>query len=143
MTIPYYSLDSVPIPWDHCTGQGLKRTLVMMVQSEYDTHLSLLKKILSAVNLNFETDISFLCLPEGVRYSVLSDPQLHKYDNLMTFGFDLTQLGLENLNTPPCVFHFENITCIIAPSLSSISDKPAMKKALWNILKGTFEHSAP
>lgn len=144
MHVPFYSAPSDVIPWDNCTGQSAKRTLVLVVQTDIPGQLALLKKILRAVDLDFDSDIAFLTMDQNAHVLLLPDPHLSKFENVITFGLDPAHIGLPAVDErAPAVLQFEKLTWLWAPSLTVIAGNAGLKKQLWNALKDVFEPTAP
>jgi DNA polymerase III psi subunit len=109
---------------------------VLTVEEDIPTHLQFLRKILRAVDLDFDTDIHFLITPAGFRTHLLSDPNLKVYRHVLIFGIPNSHIGLQGGPEPSCAaYTFDQCTCITAPALGKISGNPELKKALWSALK--------
>lgn len=137
--IPFYTQQSEAIDWDTSTGQNKKHTLVLVVHSDVPGQLTFLKKVLRAVDLDFETDITFLPVSHTQQTRLLSAPRLSEFNSILSFGIDPQNIGLpvarENL---PCCMHFEKCIVLCSPALSDVSADSAQKKALWSALKEIF-----
>lgn len=142
MKYPYYFWPETPIPWADCAGSNAKRTLILSVSAETAGNLPLLKKILRAIDLDFDEDIHFLYTPDNFQTQLMADPHLGSYRRLILFGISPSQVGIPSRGTAECqVFHFEKCVCIAAPSLDDIEKKPEQKKVLWSALKMVFQNA--
>jgi hypothetical protein len=130
----------VALPWPQCAGANTKNTLVLILDADAAGYLSFLKKILRAVDLDFDEDIHFLPAPENLETQLMADPQIASYSKLVLFGIRPSQIGIRDADKAGCcVFQFEKLVCVSAPSLADIDKFPNHKKHLWSALKQAFQ----
>lgn len=140
MKYSYYFWPEMALPWPQCSGANHKNTLVLILDADAEGYLSFLKKILRAVDLDFDEDIHFLPASEHLDIRLISDPQIDAYRNVVLFGIRPSQIGIRDADKAGCcVFQFEKLVCVSAPSLADIEKYPDHKKHLWSALKQVFQ----
>lgn len=142
MQIPHYHWHETRPRWDSRQGQNAGHTLVLTLPSDIPEHLMLLKKIMGAIGLDFDKDIHFMTVTDEHTIRLLSEPELNDYQYLLVFGISPEAMGLpaRNANLPQ-IYVYENIQCIVASGLGTLSESPEQKKALWSVLKHAFMQS--
>lgn len=141
MNFQYYFWPEEHFPWTHCSGANAKSTLVLSSGSEVAQSLPFLKKILRAVDLDFDQDIHFLSTSADLQIQLLSVPQFDAYEKLLLFGLKPSQIGILSGDHAGCqVFQFERLTCVSAPALAEIEAQAVQKKQLWVALKQVFKN---
>jgi DNA polymerase III psi subunit len=125
-------------PTNRCKGNNARRTLVLSEQKDFEENGPLLVKILRAVELDFEQDVSFILMQDGETLSLLSTPEISNYDNLILFGIKPAQIGLASRQSSS-LLRLENHTIIVSGSLNKITQDAKVKKDLWAQLKAVFK----
>ena len=140
MKCSYYFWPENQIAWSDCSGANAKRTLVLSSDTEMRGNLSFLKKILRAVDLDFDKDIHFMSAPVNLQIQLMSDSHLTQYSKLVLFGIRPSQIGIWSGDKVGChVLSFESLVCVVAPALQDIERQPEYKKVLWSALKQVFQ----
>ena len=135
---PYYKIPESVFPTNRCKGNNARRTLVLSEQKDFEENGPLLVKILRAVELDFEQDVSFILMQDGETLSLLSTPEISNYDNLILFGIKPMQVGLASQKSSS-LMRLENLTIIVSGSLDKIIKDSNVKKDLWAQLKAVFK----
>lgn len=131
---------------DKCNGSNQKKLLVVFDQSDASEELlEFLEKILAAAKFDIKKDILLLKVTQKIAFSYIAlrtkVTQTHPsagIDNLLVFGFEPKQFGLnlEIQKYVPC--HFYKSGFLFADGLSMIENDKALKAALWNGMKELF-----
>ena len=136
---PYYNIPESVFPTNRCIGNNARRTLVLAERNDFEVHGVLLTKILRAVELDFERDVSFLPMEQGEALSILNTSSAKDYDYLLLFGIQPRQIRLLT-NSRVSLLKLENHTVIVSSSLSTIAKDAKAKRTLWEHLKDVFKH---
>jgi hypothetical protein len=122
-----------------CFGNNEKKLLIISKKSEEDVKLwDLLQKILGAVKHDLKNDTTHLVLHENQQFCLTDLFKQKTIKKIICFGIAPKTAGLNFNITPYKAFEFENRTYLFVHDLQSISEKPALKKQLWNELKRMF-----
>lgn len=134
-SIPVYDLESSGIDAARLVGNNDRRMMVLLRESDFQKHATLLSKILGAVKYDLENDAVVYQMQdsETIAFRELSIP----VDHLILFGVGPADVGL-SVTLKKRLIALENITIIRAPSLDVISSNTDEKRRLWEILKHTF-----
>ncbi len=135
---PYYNISDSTFPTHRCIGNNARRTLVLVEQKDFEEHGVLLTKILRAVELDFNQDVSFISMEKDESLSLLSTSSAKDYDNLILFGIEPRQIGLRT-NPRLSLLRLENHTVIVSARLSTIATDAKAKRILWDHLKEVFK----
>jgi len=135
---PYYNISESVFPKDRCIGNNERRTLVLVEQKDFADHGALLTKILRAVDLDFEQDISFIPVEKNERISFLNTSDSKEYENILLFGLEPQQIGLMT-NPGQGLLRLEDFTVIVSSPLSAIAKDPVAKRNLWGHLQRVFK----
>ena len=139
MNLPFYSRQATRIEWTSCTGANKQNILLLLTRKEIPAQVPFAKKILRAVNIDFDEDIHFCTHDDVTPISILSDPHVLTHDTVIVFGIRPSQLGIYDRDHLACqICSFENITCLLAPSLQDVAADPELKKKLWDALQEIF-----
>jgi hypothetical protein len=139
MKVPFYTQETTKIRLEGCTGLNKKNILLITTKAEIPDQLPFLKKVMRAVDIDFDEDLHFCISEDDLSVTALSDERVLAYDKLISFGFHASQLGIQDKDLPSSVVcYFERITCLIAPLLRDIAEEPRQKKQLWSALKEVF-----
>jgi len=124
------------------TEHGLnKRNIGFIVFEEhYKSHKELLHKIISAVGLDVENDVSIIELKTQNARVVLNElyrksPCKHYF----FFGLDVHQLSLQSDLKPHYPMVTENFVIHLSHSLEELATDVEKKKQLWAYLKKIFK----
>jgi len=134
---PCYNISDSSFPTHRCIGNNARRTLVLAEQKDFEEHGVLLTKILRAVELDFNQDVSFISMESGESLNLLSTSSAKDYDNLLLFGINPRQIGLMT-NARLSLLRLEEHTVIASTQLSTIATDPKAKRILWDHLKEVF-----
>ena len=117
------------------TGQ-IHEILVVVEKEDYILKESLLKKILAAVKLDIEQQVTFLQLEKGaaINLSRISDG----VKKVFTFGMKPTRLGMHGAFRGYQFYQTATFSILFSHSLKVLSDNPEKKKALWNAMQTEF-----
>jgi len=139
MNLPFYSHDASPIRHEDCTGSNKRNILLIITRQDIPDQIPFVKKVLRAVEIDFDEDIHLYIQEKTTALSVLSDPKVLAHDTLIVFGLKPSQLGIYDSDQFSCqICSFEKITCLLAPPLHEIASAPELKKQLWDRLKEIF-----
>ena len=139
MNYPFYFWPERPLQWVDRKGSNAKQVLILSCSAADATNMDLLHKILKAIDLDFDNDVHFITTSAQHETQLMSDPEISQYSTVVVFGMQPSQIGIPCENSDDCcVFHFENLTCIMAPALEKIESQPKYKKSLWRILRQVF-----
>lgn len=131
---------------EKCSGSNQKKLLVVFDENdESEERVEFLKKILAAAKFEINEDILLLKVTPKTAFSFIAlrtkIAQTHPsggIDNLLVFGFEPKNFGL-NLQVHKYVpFHFYDSGFLFADGLSMIEKDKALKGALWNGMKELF-----
>lgn len=135
---PYYDISEHAFPKERIIGNNSKRLLVLSFPDDFDKNGVLLKKILRAVDFDFEQDISFLTVEPNEQIGFMQSVELKNYDTVILFGVTLPQIGL-SIQTKRTLFRLENLTLILSQTLGVISENAQAKRELWGHLQQVFK----
>jgi hypothetical protein len=129
-----------------CSGTNLKNLLVVInVNEESEERLEFLTKILSAAKFDIKEDILLLKLSPKEAFGFIDlhtkVTQSHPsggINNLLVFGFEPKQFGLNVEVQKYNPFHFYKIGFLFADGLSMIENDKSLKGALWGGMKKLF-----
>lgn len=114
----------------------INEILVIVEKQDYVLKESLLKKILAAVKLDIDSQVTFLQLEEGATINLASKAEGVK--KVFTFGLKPTRLGLNGLFRGYQFYQTATFSILFSHSLKLLSEKPEKKKALWTAMQGEF-----
>jgi len=134
----YYNLSESEFPIDRCIGNNARRALVLAEQKDFQEHSALLKKILRAVNLDFEHDVSFLSMQKDEMLNLLNTTHVTEYNHVLLFGIAPSQIGFK-MKPGLDLLKLEALTIIVSATLDSISKDALAKRKLWELLKNVFK----
>jgi len=134
----FYNIPDSVFPIDRCKGNNARRTLVLVEQKDFEVHGVLLTKILRAVELEFERDVSFISLQKNETLSLLNTSTINEYDNVLLFGVKPNQIGLKT-QSGSSLLKLETLTIIVSESLDTITKDTSAKRNLWVQLKRVFK----
>ncbi len=96
---------------------------------------NLLKKIMSAVKINLETDTNLLLL-EAHQDAYVSDelnPQSNQY--FFAFGLNAKRLGIQTRTLPYKWMQIDHLHILFSHTLTDLQKNVNYKKQLWAVLK--------
>ncbi len=120
------------------SGNNQKNILVGLSDKNTPELAGFLEKVIASVGVDLDKDAFTVFLTEGQQFSVTSLSQQMDFDKAVFFGIKPSTAGL-NLNVE--LYHpmkFANYTFLFTGALSEIQNKPALKRPLWEGLKGVF-----
>ncbi len=126
---------------ESCKGGNRKAVLVVYKKESkggLEDNLSLLEKILKAIQLDMTEDISLLELPDKDTTSFKSIFQTDLYKTIIVFGFDPSAFGLHFTIPHYQAIHHQGIKILRSHSLAEIGSNKNNKALLWNCLKENF-----
>ena len=131
---------------EKCSGSNQKKLLVVFDEKdESEERIEFLKKILAAAKFDIKEDILLLKITDKSTFSFIAlrtkVAQTHPsggIDNLLVFGFEPKQLGLNLEVQKYNPFHFYDCGFLFAEGLSVIENDKALKGALWGGMKELF-----
>ncbi len=97
-----------------------------------------LSKVLTAANLNLNTDTLFAEIPVGQSCAIAPDLQEHAPKQVLVFGLSPTQLGLSIDVQAYDPIAFYGCTWLFADRLSVLEPDKVKKGQLWAALKQIF-----
>ena len=135
---PYYDISGSEFPINRCKGNNARRTLVLVERTDFEEHGVLLTKILRAVDLDFEQDVSFITLEKDETVGLLNSSIAKQFDYVLLFGIAPRQIGLMTTSRLS-MLRLENHTIIVSTLLSMVSKDAKAKRILWSHLKEVFK----
>ena len=101
-------------------------------------HLDFLRKILSAVQLEFDKILS-LEMNGRETFQIPTNKDNSKIDTIIIFGLHPKQLCINFINTKYKIEKMKETKFLFADNLDNISTNKELKKKLWLSLKELFE----
>ena len=121
-----------------CQGQNNKGVFLFYHQDD-EHQLPFLRKILQAVQLDYDKDILSLSGDTSLTFSISDILTDRATSKVIVFGFPPTQIGL-HLNLPKYQAHKVGpCTYLFADALSAIEQQSNLKKLLWEGLQVLFK----
>lgn len=120
-------------------GENHKKVLVVCQDTEANPELlGLLKKILGAVQLDIDKDITLLRAKKGTSYSFIGARTKIAFERMLVFGLPPTQLGLNIQTQTYAIITIENCQLLFSDALTLIASDKRLKAALWSNLQLLF-----
>ncbi len=139
MNPDFFDFDVYDLPDSQNVLADTNEVLVVVRRDDFLLQETLLKKILTAVKLDLDTQVTFLQLEEGAVINLATAARQAK--KVFTFGLKPTQLGLNGGFRGYRFYKTESFSLLFSHSLKDLSEKPAKKKALWDAMKAEFLNS--
>lgn len=136
MNPDFFDFQFYNIPSAQEVYSDVKEILVIVENQDYVLKESLLKKILAAVKLDLETQVTFLKLDEGATINLASISEGVK--KVFTFGLKPTRLGLNGAFRGYQFYQSASFSILFSHSLKALAEKPEKKKALWTAMQTEF-----
>ena len=118
-------------------GNNARKMLVLANAHDIPAHLALLKKILRAINCDFDQDILFATAGTDESIRLLNTPLIKECETLFLFGIPPQNVGVR-VHSTQRILHFTSFRILLAPALSVLAGDDNQKRALWSLLKQAF-----
>ncbi len=137
MNPDFFDFQFYDIPEPQVVSGNINEILVIVEKQDYVLKESLLRKILAAVKLDINSQVTFLQLEEGATINLASIAE-DGVQKVFTFGFKPTTLGLNGSFRGYQFYQTASFSILFSHSLKALSEKPAKKKALWTAMQAEF-----
>ncbi|MFK8103908.1 MAG: hypothetical protein AB8G15_15350 [Saprospiraceae bacterium] len=125
---------------EDAVGNNKKKVLVICQDPKQQTELlDFLKKILAAIHLDIDHDISLLKAKKGNLYSFVGARRNITFDKMLVFGLRAADLGLNIKDQPYKIINIENCKLLFSDELATITRDKKLKGALWSSLQLLFK----
>ncbi len=125
---------------EDAVGNNQKKVLVICQDPKQQTELlDFLKKILGAIDLDIDNDISLLKAKKGSLYSFIGARNKIAFDKMLVFGLPAADLGLNIKAQPYKIINIENCQLLFSDGLAAITSDKKLKGALWSSLQLLFK----
>ena len=114
---------------------GKEDASLLIILPDPCDHMELVQKILGAINVQDLNQVKQLHLKhsDGISlYELIKDSNVNQ---IISFGFPVTQLGMHIDHRPYGVIEFKGLQMIVSADLDVVSVNADHKKALWGALK--------
>ena len=134
--IQYYSIpESTDIEMENAQAT----TFVVLKDKDWsEDNQNLLNKMLKAIKLE-DHEVQLIPLSQEQNFSLSSLPSTDAKTTILIFGLTPTDIQLNIRATKYQLTGLERATLIFSDSLSTLIEKPALKKPLWQSLQAAFQ----
>jgi len=139
LNYPYFNFQYFNLPKDNSAEVDLsgKDLLVILNQADFDEHESLLRKILTSINYDFESNAASLILAAEEEINIAKLTREH-LSHVLVFGVDPKKLGM-NIQVGGYQFYkSETFSILVAHKLTKLQKEKMLKKRLWDALQNEF-----
>lgn len=119
-------------------GFARKVAVLALAESTNPANFDFLSKVLSAAQLNLETDTLFAEIPDGETRILAPDLQEYRPQYILVFGLSPSDLGLSFEVQAYQILNFYGCTWLFADRLSTLEPDKVKKGQLWAALKQIF-----
>ncbi len=121
------------------SSNSVKLMVVLEEQEDNDLLDGLLKKILSAINIDLSSDV---CLVKSSKHlpslNIIKSIKDLRINKVISFGLNPKDLALNFTNVLYEPIHIGDLTFLFADTLGVLNNDPGKKKALWLNLQQIF-----
>jgi hypothetical protein len=116
---------------------GKNMLVLALAEADSAANKLFLAKVLSAANLNLDSDALFSEVPVGEPINCFVGlPARPKF--ILVFGLSPAQVGLQAAIQPYQVAHLHQVTWLFADAVSQLEPDREKKGKLWSVLKEIF-----
>lgn len=124
---------------DSISSNSFKVMVVLEAKEDNDLLDGLLKKILSAINIDLSKDVCLVKAPDQIHHlNILKSIKDLGINKVLCFGLQPKDLTLNFSTTYYKPMHVGDLTFLFSDALSILNQDPARKKALWVNLQEIF-----
>lgn len=134
--IQYYSI----LEPTHIEMENVQATTFVVLKNKdwLEDNQNLLNKMLKAIKLE-DHDVQIIPLTAVQHFSLSSIPYTLAKKTILIFGLTPAEIQLNIRATKYQLTKLEQATLIFSDSLTSLIEKPALKKPLWQSLQAAYQ----
>ncbi len=123
------------------TPDNQNKVFIVFLSSveERNAQIEFLKKILAAVQLDFDKDVVACNITSPQDFGFAKIYELYHPRHFLCFGMEGSQLGFQAEIPPYSPAHIRKTNILLANDLKTIESDSSKKKLLWNALQQIFK----